>query len=190
MCAFARSTRNVHKELKETLANSNKIIAQYVKVLRQGRNSASISKEYKSAHTQTQEYAQTGLSKEQIVSGAPATDDSSTDRACCELPACIEVLRDMMAAQGEAVGKLAEQVERIHQQQQQSQQQKKKTTNLWQQVQQEQPTTLPSERQITSPKNQRRKRRQSLQIQPDEHQASWQERQQQPQQSQSQSQHT
>lgn len=44
MCTFAKSTRNVHKELKKTLANSNKIMAQYVKVLRQGRNSASISK--------------------------------------------------------------------------------------------------------------------------------------------------
>jgi len=37
MCSFAQSTRNVHKELKETLANSNIIITQYVKVLNQRR---------------------------------------------------------------------------------------------------------------------------------------------------------
>jgi len=170
MCAFARSTRNVHKELKETLANSNKVMAQYVKVLRQGRNIASTSKEYKSAHTQTPEYAQTGLAKDKIVSGTPAADDSSPDRPSGELPACIEVIRDMMAAQGDVVGKLAVQVEKIHQQQQQSQQQKKKSKTPRQQVQQEQPT-LPPERQTTSPKNKRRKRRKRLQTQTDEQQA-------------------
>jgi hypothetical protein len=37
MCTFGQSIRNVHKELKETLENSNRIMAQYVKVLNQVR---------------------------------------------------------------------------------------------------------------------------------------------------------
>jgi len=37
MCAFAQANRNVHKELKETLVNSNIIMAQYVKVVNHGR---------------------------------------------------------------------------------------------------------------------------------------------------------
>jgi len=113
MCAFAQNTRNVHKELKETLANSNKIMAQYVKVLRKERNNGTTAKEYKSARTQTHEH----------------TVPSSPDRACREL-------RDIMTAQGEAVGKLAVQVEKMHQQQQQFLQQQK-TALLRQQVQQE-----------------------------------------------------
>jgi len=139
MRAFAQSTRNVHKELTETLANSNKIMAQYVQVLRRGRNNDTTAIEYKSARTQAQKYAQTGLFKEHIVSAASATEDtvpSSPDRACCELPACIEALRDIMTAQREVVRKLAEQVGRIHQQKQQLLQQQK-TTLSRQQVQQE-----------------------------------------------------
>uniref|UniRef100_A0A2S2PIS2 CCHC-type domain-containing protein n=1 Tax=Schizaphis graminum TaxID=13262 RepID=A0A2S2PIS2_SCHGA len=37
MCSFAQANRNVHRELKETLANSSIIIAQYVKVVNHGR---------------------------------------------------------------------------------------------------------------------------------------------------------
>lgn len=66
MCAFAQSTRNVHKELKDTLANSKIIMAQYIKVLRQERNNTLEAKEYKIAHTQTQEYAQTVIYYERM----------------------------------------------------------------------------------------------------------------------------
>jgi len=37
MCAFAQANRNVHRELKETLANSSILMAQYVKVVNHGR---------------------------------------------------------------------------------------------------------------------------------------------------------
>lgn len=37
MCAFTQANRNVHKELTETLVNSNIIMAQYVKVVNHGR---------------------------------------------------------------------------------------------------------------------------------------------------------
>jgi len=139
MCAFAQGTRNVHKELKETLANSNKIMVQYVKVLRQGRNNDLKAKEYRSAHTQTQEYTHTSLYKKHIVSAASVSENTvptPLDLAHGELPACIEVLRDIMISQGEAVGKLAEQVERIQLQQQQLQQQQR-TAPPRQQVKQE-----------------------------------------------------
>lgn len=33
MCAFAQANKNVHKELKETLVNSNKVMTQYVKAV-------------------------------------------------------------------------------------------------------------------------------------------------------------
>jgi len=49
MCAFAGATRNVHKELKETLINSRRTMAQYVKVRQQGRNKDSPTKVQKSA---------------------------------------------------------------------------------------------------------------------------------------------
>jgi hypothetical protein len=33
MCAFAQANKNVYKELKETLLNSNRVMAQYVKAV-------------------------------------------------------------------------------------------------------------------------------------------------------------
>ncbi|KAL4082647.1 hypothetical protein QTP88_029708 [Uroleucon formosanum] len=38
MCLFAQNNRNVHKELKETLANSNRIMTQYVKVRKRSKD--------------------------------------------------------------------------------------------------------------------------------------------------------
>jgi len=51
MCAFAGATRNVHKELKETLTNSSRIMTQYVKVRQQGQNKDAPAKVQKSAST-------------------------------------------------------------------------------------------------------------------------------------------
>lgn len=51
MCAFAGATRNVHKELKETLTNSSRIMTQFVKVRQQGRNKDAPAKVQKSACT-------------------------------------------------------------------------------------------------------------------------------------------
>jgi len=51
MCAFVLSTRNVHKELKETFANSKKIMSQYTKVLKQGQKDELTPKVHKTAQT-------------------------------------------------------------------------------------------------------------------------------------------
>jgi len=88
MCAFAKATRNVHKELKETLVNSNKIMAQYVKVLRQGRNCASTSKVNKAAHTQTQENVTT-----EAPSNEPVRDVCSTNSLIMGISQKVKAMR-------------------------------------------------------------------------------------------------
>jgi len=65
--------------------------------------------------------AQTSSLKGNAVSAGQIPEDTvhSPDRSRFKIPADIEGLRQMLKSQGEAVGKLAEQVERIQKQQQQ-----------------------------------------------------------------------
>jgi len=74
MCTFAQSTRNVHKELKETLANSNRVMMQYIKVRQQGQNNDASDKVLKSAHTQKKH----GGKPEKVT-----TCDAETQSPCC-----------------------------------------------------------------------------------------------------------
>jgi len=53
MLIFAQNTRNVHKELKETLANTHKVMGQYLKAKSQKPSSDTGSKVVKSKSTET-----------------------------------------------------------------------------------------------------------------------------------------
>lgn len=53
MCAFVKSNRNVHKELKETLANSSVVLTQYTKVKNRTSSTGTRINVCKSQHTQT-----------------------------------------------------------------------------------------------------------------------------------------
>ncbi|XP_022180913.1 uncharacterized protein LOC111041068 [Myzus persicae] len=72
MCAFVKSNRNVHKELKETLANSRVVLTQYTKVKNRTPSTGTRSNVCKSQHTQT----------------GVATKDATTntDAPACEPP--------------------------------------------------------------------------------------------------------
>jgi len=118
MCAFAQSTRNVHKELKETLANSSIIMAQYVKVRGQGRNGDPTVRECNSVRTQTQEYAQNSAAffeakkaGAQATAGKKATDiqpeqsTNSQDKQEAILKVC-EALAASLARQQEDINAL------------------------------------------------------------------------------------
>jgi len=74
--------------------------------------------------------SQTSPCKEYGTSAVSTIEDTlpSPDRSRFKLPACIEVLRNMMITQGNAVGKLAEQVEKIQAQQQAQQGNTRKST--------------------------------------------------------------
>lgn len=77
MCSFALSTRNVHKELKETLAKSDKILTQYTYVINRERNKAISSRTTKSAETQRQ--MDHDIDR---ASKAVCTKDAYTDTPC------------------------------------------------------------------------------------------------------------
>jgi len=92
--------------------------------------------------------AQTCATKENAASAGqvPEVSGLSSDRSRYEIPAAIEGLRQMLKAQGEVVGKLAEQVERIQTQHQQQkppkqQQQRDPQDQGHQQLQQQQTHT-------------------------------------------------
>ncbi|XP_050065625.1 uncharacterized protein LOC126554613 [Aphis gossypii] len=74
--------------------------------------------------------AQTYAIKENAASAGQVPEDTvlSPDRSRFEIPAAIKGLRQMLKAQGEAVGKLTEQVERMQNQHQQQQQQQQRST--------------------------------------------------------------
>lgn len=77
MCIFALNTRNVHKELKETLASFNKLLKQHIKVINKGRNKDNSFRVQKSAETQTQVNYDADK-----ASNAMCTKEASTDTPC------------------------------------------------------------------------------------------------------------
>ncbi|KAL4091788.1 hypothetical protein QTP88_026422 [Uroleucon formosanum] len=70
MCAIAQSNRNVHKELKETLANSSRLMSQDSKVVKKPEN--------KNTRPRTQEIAQTQTKVVDGTSNAAHTPDASS----------------------------------------------------------------------------------------------------------------
>lgn len=84
MITFAGKNRNVHKELKETLANAGKVLTQYVKV----KNSRFKSKGLICAHTQTEtalhneDRVETDRKSTTVAHKAVRTADTSTDTPC------------------------------------------------------------------------------------------------------------
>lgn len=84
MVAFAEKTRNVHKELKDTLGSTSKVFAQYLKVKKPNLNSKVACK---STYTQTE--------------STQVDNDTSN-----ELKMVVDVIRGEMAMQCEAIQRL------------------------------------------------------------------------------------
>jgi len=121
------STPNTKKEIKVQLAHNEKGLITW------GRHTGKVSPTtsirgiqvtLESKIKPVTADSQTSPCKEFGASAVSTIEDTvpSPDRSRFELPTCIEVLRNMMISQGNAVGKLAEKVEKIQIQQQQAQQ--------------------------------------------------------------------
>lgn len=78
MTDFAKKTRNVHKELKDTLMNTGTVLNQYVKI----RSSTSKNKEIKNTRTQTEEVPTENIQPENSHRRKVETTDVSTDTPC------------------------------------------------------------------------------------------------------------
>jgi len=88
MHTFATNTRNVHKELKETLAKTVMLLAQYTRVKSQGSGDtvqASASKQYKKGkgnNVATQTLTVEEFSDSPLTSGVSARKDMETQSPC------------------------------------------------------------------------------------------------------------
>lgn len=106
MTNFAANTRNVHKELKETLVCTGKVMTQYIKVKERG----------------IPDTAATQQTKE-----APVKEVTMLDRPKCECSEAIAEVKELIKRQSEEINELAAQMRALQQKQQQSQDHSKAT---------------------------------------------------------------
>lgn len=78
MTVFAKKTRNVHKDLKDTLINTEIVLNQYVKI----KCSTSKGKDTKSTRTQTEEVPIGNTQPVNVQRKKVITTDVSTDTPC------------------------------------------------------------------------------------------------------------
>jgi len=75
MYDFAKKTRNVHKELKDTLTNTGLVLNQYLKI----KSSTSTGKKVNDSSTQTEDIPIDNAQSETIQSKKTSSRDVSTD---------------------------------------------------------------------------------------------------------------
>ncbi|KAE9536849.1 hypothetical protein AGLY_006911 [Aphis glycines] len=105
MAVFAQSTRNVHKELKETICI---VMTQLTKIRNAGPDN-------RTKNTSTQKPSK-------ILSKTKADSAQPPDHARAEFSGALMKAKDILKKQSEAINKLTTQTEVLQQQQQQQQQ--------------------------------------------------------------------
>ncbi|XP_060851691.1 uncharacterized protein LOC132930053 [Rhopalosiphum padi] len=158
---FAKRTRNVHKELKDTLANTGLVLNQYLKI----KSSTSTGKKVNDSSTQTEDIPIDNAQSETIQSKKTSSREA-TRRECKD------------AATNTASPQAVPEKQRKQQQQQQKQQQQqqqqrrkgKKRQRLQQSQQQESPQQLQQEMQKQQPQKQQPQQQQHQQRQPQKQQ--------------------
>jgi len=129
MSEFAERTRNVHKELKDTLKHTGMVMKQYVKVKSTGRNTIATT----NINTQMKDAS----SQADIVTKNMkwSNDTSKPDEAVHQEPeflGAMTELKEMIKTQNAVIAELAEKVTAIGETQKEQQLQKQQP---WQQVQ-------------------------------------------------------
>lgn len=110
MAVFAQNNRNVHKELKETIANSSKVMSQFIRIRNAGPDTIGKA----TTNTSIQKPSE-------APSKTKADSAQSPDRIRSDISGAILEVKDILNKQSEAIGRLTIQTEALQHQQQQQQ---------------------------------------------------------------------